>query len=73
MTLEPEREDLILRATCRLTGVTMPLQRKIRRAGHSVVVTLPSQLAELADLGERDIVEFEYLGRGALRIAKSEE
>ncbi len=51
----------------------MGLQRKIRRAGHSVVVTLPSQLAELADLEEGDIVEFEYLGRGALRIAKREE
>ena len=51
----------------------MVLQRKIRRAGHSVVVTLPSQLAELADLGEGDIVEFEYLGRGALRIEKTSE
>ncbi len=49
------------------------LQRKIRRAGHSVVVTLPSQLAELAGLGEGDVVEFEYLGRGALRIAKRQE
>ncbi len=46
----------------------MGLQRKIRRAGHSIVVTLPSQLAEMADLAEGDIVEFEYLGRGALRI-----
>ena len=57
-------------ATFGLTGVLMGLQRKIRRAGHSVVVTLPSQLADLA---EGDIVEFEYLGRGALRIAKSED
>ena len=40
------------------------------RAGNSVVVTLPSQLAELADLAVGDIVEFDYLGRGALRIAK---
>ena len=51
----------------------MGLQRKIRRAGHSVVVTLPSQLAELADLAEGDVVEFEYLGRGALRIEKREK
>ncbi len=36
--------------------MTMALQRKIRRAGHSVVVTLPSQLAELADLAEGDVV-----------------
>ncbi len=49
------------------------LQRKIGRAGHSVVVTLPSQLAELADLGEGDVVEFAYLGRGALCIEKEEE
>ncbi len=51
----------------------MGLKRKIRKAGHSVVVTLPSQLAELAGLAEGDIVEFEYLGRGALRIAKKQE
>ncbi len=48
----------------------MGLKRKIRKAGHSVVVTLPSQLAELANLREGDFVEFEYLGRGALRIEK---
>ncbi len=48
----------------------MGLQRKIRRAGHSVVVTLPSQLAELAGLEEGDIVEFDYLDRGVLRIEK---
>ncbi len=63
-------EGLILDATCRLTGVPMGLERKIRRAGHSVVVTLPSQLAELANMEEGDVVEFEYLGRGALRISK---
>ena len=51
----------------------MGLHRKIRRGGHSVVVTLPSQLAELVDLTEGDVVEFEYLGRGALRITKREE
>ncbi len=34
------------------------------------VVTLPSQLAKLADLAEGDIVEFDYLGRGVLRIEK---
>ena len=28
------------------------------------------QLAQLADLAEGDVVEFEYLGRGALRIEK---
>ncbi len=67
------RECLKPNATFRLTGVPTGLQRKIRKAGHSVVVTLPSQLAELADLGEGDIVEFEYLGRGALRIAKKTE
>ncbi len=65
-------ESLIEGATYGGTGVAMGLQRKIRRAGHSVVVTLPSQLAELADLSEGDIVEFEYLGRGALRIEKVE-
>ncbi|MFQ5552814.1 MAG: AbrB/MazE/SpoVT family DNA-binding domain-containing protein [Thermoplasmata archaeon] len=48
----------------------MGLQRKIRKAGHSIVVTLPSQLAELTDLSEGDAVVFEYLGRGALRIEK---
>ncbi len=37
------------------------------------MVTLPSQLAELANLKEGDIVEFEYLGRGAIRIAKTQE
>ena len=51
----------------------MRLRRKIRRAGHSVVVTLPSQLAEMSDLAEGDIVEFEYLRRGVHRIAKRQE
>ncbi len=69
LTLDPGREGLSLSATCRLTSVPVGLQRRIRRAGHSVVVTLPSQLAELADLEEGDIVEFEYLGQGALRIS----
>ena len=51
----------------------MGLSRKVRRAGHSVVVIVPSQLAELAGLEEGDVVEFDYLGRGALRIEKREE
>ncbi len=49
----------------------MDLQRKIRRAGHNVIVTLPSQLAELAGLEEGDVVEFEYLGRGACASPRS--
>ncbi len=50
----------------------MGLQRKIRRAGHSVVVTLPSQLAELAGIEVGDTVEFDYLGKGVLRIHKKQ-
>jgi len=44
----------------RVTDV--PLMRKVMKVGkHSLAVTLPSQL-----------VEFEYLGRAALRVSKAE-
>ncbi len=51
-------------------GVFVSLVRRIRRAGHSVAVSLPSQLAEMAGQAEGDFVEFKYLGQGTLRIAK---
>ncbi len=44
--------------------------RGIRRVGNSLVVALPSQLAELADLEAGDVVIFDYLGEGTLKISK---
>ncbi len=47
--------------------------KSIEIAGIAMMFLAPFVLAELADLAEGDIVEFEYLGRGALRIAKKTE
>ena len=55
----------------RVTDV--PLMRKVMKVGkHSLAVTLPSQLAVMAGFAEGDLVEFEYLGRAALRVSKAE-
>ncbi len=50
----------------------MALKRRIRRTGHSLTVALPSQLAELADLEAGDVVVFDYLGKGSLKISKED-
>ncbi len=48
----------------------MPVRRKIRKTGNSVMVVIPSQVAALAGLEAGDTVEFDYLERGVLRIEK---
>ncbi len=40
--------------------------------GNSLAVALPSQLAELADLEAGDVVVFDYLGKGSLKISKED-
>ncbi len=41
----------------------MALRQRIRRNRHSLTVALPSQLAELADLGAGDVMVFDHLGK----------
>jgi antitoxin component of MazEF toxin-antitoxin module len=38
------------------------LKRKIRRVGYSLVVTIPSQLADAYDIKEGDTMEMEFTG-----------
>ncbi len=48
----------------------MPVRRKIRQTGNSLMVVIPAQVAALAGLEAGDTVEFDYLERGVLRIEK---
>lgn len=49
----------------------VPLTRKIRRSGKSIVVNIPSQLVELYDMQMGDELEFFPLDNGELRLRKS--
>jgi antitoxin component of MazEF toxin-antitoxin module len=49
----------------------MALKRRLRRVSHSLVLTVPSQLAEMCGLRAGDIVEVEAIGRDALRVTRS--
>ncbi len=53
-------------------GGTATLKRKIRRMRNSLAVALPSQLAELADFEAGDVVVFDFLGKGYLKISKED-
>jgi antitoxin component of MazEF toxin-antitoxin module len=48
----------------------MPLTRKTRLSGSSIVVTIPSQLVEAYDINIGDIVEIMPLKNGEIRIKK---
>ncbi len=49
---------------------TVPIKRKVRKIGNSLMVAIPTQVAALAGIEAGDTVEFDYLGRGELRIEK---
>ena len=48
----------------------MPLTRKTRLSGSSIVVTIPSQLVEAYDINSGDIVEIIPLKNGEIKIRK---
>ena len=48
----------------------MPLTRKTRISGSSIVVTIPSQLVEAYDINSGDIVEITPLKNGEIKIKK---
>ena len=48
----------------------MPLIRKTRLSGSSIVVTIPSQLVEAFDINSGDLVEIIPIRNGEIRIRK---
>ncbi|MBU0497243.1 MAG: AbrB/MazE/SpoVT family DNA-binding domain-containing protein [Candidatus Thermoplasmatota archaeon] len=48
----------------------MPLTRKARVVGSSLVITIPSQLAKAHDINNGDQIEIIPLGLGEFRIRK---
>ncbi len=48
----------------------MPLTRKTRKVGSSLMVAIPAQLAQLLDIEAGDVLEFDVIGRDALRVTK---
>lgn len=48
----------------------MPLTRKTRISGSSIVVTIPSQLVEAYDINSGDIIEIIPLKNGEIKIKK---
>ena len=51
----------------------MPLTRKTRVSGKSIVLTIPSQLVEAYDINTGDIVEIIPSENGEIRIRKCNE
>lgn len=49
----------------------MPLTRKTRSSGSSIVVVIPSQLVEAYDINSGDIVEIIPLRNGEIKIRKT--
>jgi len=49
----------------------MPLTRKTRISGSSIVVTIPSQLVKAYDISTGDEIEIIPLGNGELKIRKA--
>jgi protein involved in polysaccharide export with SLBB domain len=56
-----------------LTDGYMPLTRKTRISGSSVVVTIPSQLAEAYDISTGDELEIIPLAHGELKLRKTQK
>ena len=50
----------------------MPLVRKTRVSGTSLTLTLPSQLVELYDINQGDLIEIIPLDNGEIKIKKFE-
>ena len=51
----------------------MAIKRKVRMAGKSLAVTIPSQIAQLHDINEGDYLEFTPIGYGEFKIRKVEK
>ena len=51
----------------------MPLTRKTRASGSSIVVTIPSQLVEAFNINSGDVVEIVPLKNGEIIIKKRED
>lgn len=51
----------------------MPLTRKTRVSGSSIVVTIPSQLVEAFDINSGDVVEIVPLKNGEIIIRKIDD
>jgi len=49
----------------------MPLTRKTRSSGSSIVVTIPSQLVEAFDINSGDLIEIVPLRNGEIKIRKA--
>lgn len=49
----------------------MPLTRKTRISGSSIVVTIPSQLVEAYDINSGDTIEIVPLKNGEIKIRKT--
>ena len=48
----------------------MPLTRKTRVSGSSIVITIPSQLVEAFDINSGELVEIVPLKNGEIKIRK---
>jgi antitoxin component of MazEF toxin-antitoxin module len=51
----------------------MPLTRKARVVGSSLVITIPSQLAKAHDINDGDDLEIVPLGIGEFKIRKAKK
>jgi len=51
----------------------MVLTRKTRASGTSLVVTIPSQIVELYNINQGDLIEIIPLNNGEIRIKKYEQ
>ena len=54
-------------------GWEMPLTRKARIVGSSLVLTIPSQLAKAHDINDGDEIEIIPMGIGEFKIRKLKE
>ena len=50
--------------------MVMTLQRKVREVGNSLNVVIPSQIAELHDIDEDTILEFQPMQKGVFKLIK---
>ncbi len=48
----------------------MGLTRKLRKVGHSLTIAVPAQLADMLGMEAGDLMEWEHLGGGTLRLRK---
>ena len=69
--IKKNQKIYILRYTLRnCGGWDMPLTRKARIVGSSLVVTIPSQLAKAHDINDGDEIEIIPVGVGEFKIRK---